>query len=365
MRLDVATGGELARRAGGRRARPSGCVLHGNNKSIDELRARPRRRASAGSSSTRFDELDRLEALVADGRRAPDGAAADHAGRRGPHPRVRAHRPGRLEVRVRAGDRRRRPRPSRRAPGSARGRAGRPARAHRQPGLRRRLLPRRPSRRWPRSSSSTACPSCRRRRPRRRLRRGRGGADDHRVGRRRSLDGVSRRRASTARVTAEPGRAIVAAAAVTLYRSARSRTSPASAPTSSVDGGMSDNPRPVLYGSGYETFLPAGAGADAAAAGPPWSASTASRATSSSASAKVPGRPRRRRRRWPRRSPAPTATRWARTTTRCPGPPVVFVRRRRGPPGRAARDRRRPARHRRRLTVAGSAIAGRRRRRDR
>ena len=23
-----------------------------------------------------------------------------------------------------------------------------------------------------------------------------------------------------------------------------------------VDGGMSDNPRPVLYGSGYETFLP-------------------------------------------------------------------------------------------------------------
>ena len=25
-----------------------------------------------------------------------------------------------------------------------------------------------------------------------------------------------------------------------------------------VDGGMSDNPRPVLYGSGYEAFLPAG-----------------------------------------------------------------------------------------------------------
>ena len=24
----------------------------------------------------------------------------------------------------------------------------------------------------------------------------------------------------------------------------------------SVNGGMSDNPRPVLYGSGYETFLP-------------------------------------------------------------------------------------------------------------
>jgi diaminopimelate decarboxylase len=30
----------------------------------------------------------------------------------------------------------------------------------------------------------------------------------------------------------------------------------------SVDGGMSDNPRPVLYGSGYEAFLPRAATAD-------------------------------------------------------------------------------------------------------
>jgi diaminopimelate decarboxylase len=29
----------------------------------------------------------------------------------------------------------------------------------------------------------------------------------------------------------------------------------------SVDGGMSDNPRPVLYGSGYEAFLPRAVGA--------------------------------------------------------------------------------------------------------
>ena len=29
-----------------------------------------------------------------------------------------------------------------------------------------------------------------------------------------------------------------------------------------VDGGMSDNPRPVLYGSGYETFLPRAVEAD-------------------------------------------------------------------------------------------------------
>ncbi len=29
-----------------------------------------------------------------------------------------------------------------------------------------------------------------------------------------------------------------------------------------VDGGMSDNPRPVLYGSGYETFLPRAAASE-------------------------------------------------------------------------------------------------------
>ncbi len=64
-----------------------------------------------------------------------------------------------------------------------------------------------------------------------------------------------------ARITAEPGRSIVAAAAVTAYtvgvikRIAGIRTYVA------VDGGMSDNPRPVLYGSGYEAFL--GRGTDA------------------------------------------------------------------------------------------------------
>jgi len=32
-----------------------------------------------------------------------------------------------------------------------------------------------------------------------------------------------------------------------------------------VDGGMSDNPRPVLYGSGYEAFLPRAATAERSA----------------------------------------------------------------------------------------------------
>lgn len=59
-----------------------------------------------------------------------------------------------------------------------------------------------------------------------------------------------------ARVLAEPGRAIVAAAAVTLYRVGTIKEIAGVRRYVSVDGGMSDNPRPVLYGSGYEVFLP-------------------------------------------------------------------------------------------------------------
>jgi diaminopimelate decarboxylase len=58
----------------------------------------------------------------------------------------------------------------------------------------------------------------------------------------------------TARVTAEPGRSIVASAAVTLYTVGTIKDLPGIRTYVSVDGGMSDNPRPVLYGSGYETF---------------------------------------------------------------------------------------------------------------
>jgi diaminopimelate decarboxylase len=55
------------------------------------------------------------------------------------------------------------------------------------------------------------------------------------------------------RLLAEPGRAVVAQAAITLYRVGAVK--PVEARTyMAVDGGMSDNPRPVLYGSGYEAF---------------------------------------------------------------------------------------------------------------
>jgi diaminopimelate decarboxylase len=58
---------------------------------------------------------------------------------------------------------------------------------------------------------------------------------------------------SSVRILAEPGRAIVAQAGVTLYRVGVVK--PVTQRTyMAVDGGMSDNPRPVLYGSGYEAF---------------------------------------------------------------------------------------------------------------
>lgn len=59
-----------------------------------------------------------------------------------------------------------------------------------------------------------------------------------------------------ARVTAEPGRSISAQAAVTLYTVGTIKEVPGARTYVSVDGGMSDNLRPVLYGSRYEAFLP-------------------------------------------------------------------------------------------------------------
>ncbi|HXW81990.1 MAG TPA: diaminopimelate decarboxylase, partial [Acidimicrobiales bacterium] len=57
-------------------------------------------------------------------------------------------------------------------------------------------------------------------------------------------------------ISAEPGRAITASAAITCYRVGTVKELPGLRTYVSVDGGMSDNPRPVLYGSGYEAFLP-------------------------------------------------------------------------------------------------------------
>ncbi len=60
----------------------------------------------------------------------------------------------------------------------------------------------------------------------------------------------------TAAVSAEPGRSIVARAAITAYTVGTIKSVPDVRTFVAVDGGLSDNPRPVLYGSGYEAFLP-------------------------------------------------------------------------------------------------------------
>jgi diaminopimelate decarboxylase len=64
------------------------------------------------------------------------------------------------------------------------------------------------------------------------------------------------------RIVAEPGRSIVAQAAITVYTVGTIKEIPGVRTYVSVDGGMSDNPRPVLYGSGYEVFAPGAADAD-------------------------------------------------------------------------------------------------------
>lgn len=77
-----------------------------------------------------------------------------------------------------------------------------------------------------------------------------------------AIQAAAREAGITARITAEPGRSIAAAAAVTLYTVGTIKDVPGVRTFLSVDGGMSDNPRPVLYGSGYETFLPRAVGAE-------------------------------------------------------------------------------------------------------
>ncbi len=57
-------------------------------------------------------------------------------------------------------------------------------------------------------------------------------------------------------VLVEPGRSIAAPCALTLYRVGTVKEIPGVGTYVAVDGGMSDNPRPVLYGAGYEAYLP-------------------------------------------------------------------------------------------------------------
>jgi diaminopimelate decarboxylase len=57
------------------------------------------------------------------------------------------------------------------------------------------------------------------------------------------------------RLTVEPGRAISARAGVTVYRVITVKRTASGKVFVAVDGGMSDNPRPALYGAGYTVSL--------------------------------------------------------------------------------------------------------------
>jgi diaminopimelate decarboxylase len=59
------------------------------------------------------------------------------------------------------------------------------------------------------------------------------------------------------RLSVEAGRSIAGPAGVTLYTVGSIKEIPGVHTYVAVDGGMSDNPRPVTYGARYETFLPA------------------------------------------------------------------------------------------------------------
>ncbi len=176
-----------------------------------------------------FDELDRLEALHGADGRVPRVLLRVTPGHRGPHPRVHPHRAGRLEVRLHPVDRRRRL-GGRAGAGVAGRRAGGHPLPHRQPGVRGRLLPRRGRRGGPVVQRARPARAVDRRRAGRGLRRGRGGTDDHRVGRRRPRR-VRRARASPP--GSPPSRAGPSwpRPRSPCTRSARSRTCPASAPT--------------------------------------------------------------------------------------------------------------------------------------
>jgi diaminopimelate decarboxylase len=66
---------------------------------------------------------------------------------------------------------------------------------------------------------------------------------------------------SAPRLLVEPGRSIAAVAGITLYTAGTIKRIDGIRTYVAVDGGMSDNLRPVTYGARYETFVPARAAA--------------------------------------------------------------------------------------------------------
>ena len=125
-----------------------------------------------------------------------------------------------------------------------------------------------------------------------------------------------------ATVLCEPGRSLVANAGVTLYTVGTVKEVPGVRTYVAVDGGMSDNIRPMLYGAVYEAEIVDRFGD-----------STACRIVGmhcESGDVLVPrgrpGGPAARATCWRFPPRAHTVTRWRATTTPCRRPPVVFCR---------------------------------------
>ena len=261
LSLDVATGGELAAaRAAG--FPPGRIYFHGNNKSVAEIEAG----LDVGIGHfvvDSFEEIERLEAAVAarGGRqevlvRVTPGRAAQHA-------RLHPDRPAGQQVRLRPG---RRPRRGGGAPPPRRGpsRARRRARPHRLADLRAGLVP-------PRGRGAVHRPRrlASRLRLRCRIFNIGGGlgiryteadqpssiAEFAEVSVTAVREGAGRHGMAMPRLFVEPGRSIAGKAAVTAYTVGTVKVIPGVRTYVAVDGGMSDNLRPMLYDSRYEAML--------------------------------------------------------------------------------------------------------------
>ncbi len=68
-------------------------------------------------------------------------------------------------------------------------------------------------------------------------------------------DGAHRHRLPLPALDLEPGRSIAAPPGIALYRVGACKRAPAGMPVAAVDGGIADNPRPALYGARYTGLL--------------------------------------------------------------------------------------------------------------
>ncbi len=245
LACDVASGGELAL-ALSAGFDPRRTYLHGNAKSVTELREA----LEAGVGHVvidSLDELERLERIAAELRPPPGGADPDHPRRRRRHPSQDLDRAGRLEVRLldRAGAGR-----DRAPAGEPVARAGRAALPHRVAAVRARAVPRRRSGRsrtlgefgvYNLGGGLGAAYTADQRPPT---------AEqyvDAIVGALHDEIGADKR------LLLEPGRALVANSTVTLYTVQTVKRNVST--WVAVDGGMSDNLRPMLYDSRYEALI--------------------------------------------------------------------------------------------------------------